>query len=584
MHPTAVADFAPPRAETRFVPPPSVTTGRRRRAGSRYFDATAIQRRLAFLLPLVVSVPVAWRLVLHYHSIYNDAESRLANAYYVFFSRDPHLAAIGFVWNPLPSVVDMPLLLLKGIWPALANEAFAANLTSCVLFALACYQMYRFLEELSVGPLTRWGLWTCFAANPLIFYYGVNGMSEMLFLFTLIITTRYLAVWLRSGGARPLVTSGFWLGVAYLARNEAVASALVAGPIVLVVSYLRARGRVEVRLARLTALTDFVLYIVPVVVSFAMWAIIAWLIVGQPFQQFSSVYGNASQIKLAGNAVGQATSSARLHFAIHGSQSIAPLLLPLVLVALAWGAWRRDWRVLAPVGIIVSVLLFEIVAYTGNQIFPWYRYYIYACPAIVMAAGCMAAPLELGSGLSRSMRRVPRLSGFVGLAAVLASGPGILTTANTLGTPGISNPDRAEIAYILWPHSTAAHTATTRQNDLGVKSLARQIDALHLKHGQIMVDNFTSCIPPLILDVKDPKEFSIPNDQDYQARLGVPYQFGVRYFLVPNPAGAGGLDALNHQFPGLYDSGQGLAVLDKQITVPGCPTFRLYKVLPGAGK
>ena len=33
-----------------------------------------------------------------------DALSRVANGYYTLFSRDPHLAAVGFVWNPLPSL------------------------------------------------------------------------------------------------------------------------------------------------------------------------------------------------------------------------------------------------------------------------------------------------------------------------------------------------------------------------------------------------------------------------------------------------------------------------------------------------
>ena len=37
-----------------------------------------------------------------------DAWSRITNAYYVLYSRDPHLAAIGFIWNPLPSLMAIP--------------------------------------------------------------------------------------------------------------------------------------------------------------------------------------------------------------------------------------------------------------------------------------------------------------------------------------------------------------------------------------------------------------------------------------------------------------------------------------------
>src|ERR1041385_9278526 len=43
-------------------------------------------------------------LALVLHAYHGDAYSRVANAYYVLYSRDPHLAAIGFVWMPLPSL------------------------------------------------------------------------------------------------------------------------------------------------------------------------------------------------------------------------------------------------------------------------------------------------------------------------------------------------------------------------------------------------------------------------------------------------------------------------------------------------
>lgn len=541
-----------------------------------------IERRLAFLIPLVVAIPTARVLVLVHHSIYNDAQSRLANAYYVFYSRDPHLASIGFVWNPLPSVVDMPLLLLKGIWPSLANQAFAANLMSCLFFALACYQLYRFLEDLGLGRATRWGLWLSFAANPLVFYYAVNGMSEMLFMFTLIITSRYLAQWLRTGGTKPLVYSGLWLGIAYLARNEAVASAIFAGPTVLIVRYLQCRKLVRKTAIQMAA-TDFLLFIVPVVTAFAMWALISWIIVGHPFEQFSSVYGNASQIKLAGGSAAQAVKGTRLSYAINGSQSVAPFLVPLCAVAALIGWWRRDWRFLAPVTLIASVLGFEVVAYTLNQIFPWYRYYIYASPAIVMTAACLAAkpdrPIRIRSDRGATTIRPRAFSAVAGLVAVAACAPGILTTVHTLSHAGIASQDRYELAYFLWPHGAEAKGDTIPQSEAAVAKLAKQLDGLHLRHGAIMVDNFTTCIVPLILDSTDPREFIIPNDQDYQAKLGVPYQDGVRYFLVPNPA-TNPLDALDRQFPGLYNTGQGLAKLDQQINLPGCPAFRLYKLIP----
>jgi hypothetical protein len=547
-----------------------------------------LQRLMAFLVPLATAVPAAWVLVIQYHSVYNDAQSRLANAYYVLYSRDPHLAAVGFVWNPLPSIVDLPLLLLKNMWPVLSNEAFAANLMSCLFFALACHQLYRFFEDLELGAVTRWGLWLCFAANPLIFYYAINGMSEALFLWTLVFTTRFLTRWIQADRIRDLIYAGWMLGIAYVARNEALASAVCAGAVVLIVAYRR--SDLTGRKARLVAaLTPTTLFLLPFVLAFVGWAVLSWIIVGHPFEQFSSIYGNASQIKHSGVAANQVAKVARLKYAVLGSQSVAPLLGLTLVLGVARGWIRKDARILGVGSVIVSVLAFEILAYTDNQIFPWYRYYIYACPAIVMAAACLAAPgkrplmLVFGRDTLFVPTRVRRV--LLGTLALLLAAPGILTTAHTLGSekPGaIESQDRYQIAYILWPKAKDADL-TIVKNHADVAQLASEIDAMHLNRGAIMVDNFTTCIVPLVLDTKHPRVFSIPNDQDYQEKLGVPYQFGIRYFLVPDPAGTGDLDALNRQFPGLYQSGQGLATLVREIHMAGCPTFRLYRLLPQTG-
>src|SRR6202030_796248 len=97
----------------------------------------------------------ASELSLRYHSIIGDAASREANGYYVFFSNDPHLAAIGFVWNPLASITDMPLILLKGIWPALTVDELAAAIMSSIFMAGACYPLVRFMHDLGGRPLAR---------------------------------------------------------------------------------------------------------------------------------------------------------------------------------------------------------------------------------------------------------------------------------------------------------------------------------------------------------------------------------------------------------------------------------------------
>jgi hypothetical protein len=64
---------------------------------------------------------VGYLLMMRYNLFDPDAPSRVANAGYVLESRDPHLSAVGFVWNPLPSLVEVPILQLSRWWPELCS-------------------------------------------------------------------------------------------------------------------------------------------------------------------------------------------------------------------------------------------------------------------------------------------------------------------------------------------------------------------------------------------------------------------------------------------------------------------------------
>src|SRR5919204_6676355 len=88
-----------------------------------------------FVLPTVGYLALGAYLDLVAHVIVGDAWSRVGNAYYVLFSRDPHLAAIGFVWSPLPSLLELPLVVLHGVSPALVSEGFAGSILSALAMA-----------------------------------------------------------------------------------------------------------------------------------------------------------------------------------------------------------------------------------------------------------------------------------------------------------------------------------------------------------------------------------------------------------------------------------------------------------------
>jgi hypothetical protein len=549
-------------------------------------SAARIERIIAFTVPLAIYLVLGSLLVFKYHSWFGDAQARLANAYYVLYSRDPHLAAIGFVWNPGMSLAELPVLLFKPIWPALSTETMGAVIVSALAMAGAGYQMFRFFEELRTGRLVRWLLLALFVANPMILYFGANGMSEALFIFTLVGAARYLAQWLREGTARPLVTSAFYLGFAYVVRNEAVAAAAAGALVVLIVTYRRYAG--DRRARRMAALTDLALYILPFTLAFAGWALTSWIIVGHPFEQFSSAYGTASQIKLLGGPGGSTVT--RFWWVFRALLWQVPALPVLAFLAVRSGWRQRDAGTLAVLSILGAVVAFEVVAFTLGQIAWALRYLIYAIPFTVMLAACYARPESL-RGESRLPERarwtlVTRGHTYLvrnmvaPVVALALAASCVFATEHTMLYTPYDGPDQQNLVYVLWPHSPKAKASPLRGNWKAVGKEAVRLDALHLGHGAIMVDNFNPCIPNLVLQSKHPKQFAIPNDEDFIQKMGSPYQAGVRYFLVPKPVGLGQVDALNKEWPTLYYDGAGLANLVGSVNMTGCPPFRLYKLIP----
>ena len=244
---------------------------------TKRWSPSSLPRRLiseggvVFLIALTCYLVVSVLLDLKYKSFEGDAVSRMANGYYILYSRDPHLAAIGFVWEPLTSLADMVFLLGNHLWPALAHNDMAGSLTSAFSMAGAVYQVLLTLKESGVARLPRLVLTAFFALDPMILLYSGNGMSEGLYLFTLLAATRYLVRWMHTGQLRSLAYAATALGFSYLTRNEAAASVMAGGLAVLFVSYRRAPGD---RLARrAAAMADATIFAVPGVIAAVGWAV-----------------------------------------------------------------------------------------------------------------------------------------------------------------------------------------------------------------------------------------------------------------------------------------------------------------------
>jgi hypothetical protein len=542
---------------------------------------------LVLVFSLALYLAVGALLDFHYDAYALDAISRLANGFYVLYSRDPHLAAVGFVWNPLPSFADLVPLLFYHLWPPLASHIFAATLVSAVTMAGMVYQVWWALYEWGVSRAPRLIIVAFLGLNGMIVYYGANGMSEGIYLFTLVATCRYLLRWIRQDDLPSLVYAAVALGWCYLARNEAAFAAVLSGAVVVIVGYVRQwQSNSSPRSRRVWgALTDAAIFEIPFVVAFVGWAVISYVITGQAFQRISVAVAPTAAASAGGPLP---PLDARIHGDLLGVIYMAPLILPVLLLAFFVAFRRRDLGILAPLSVLGGGLLFSLVSYAGGLSPGYFRYFIVSVPLEIFLVGSLFATATAPIGAIprpawSSGRRLSQRRALGALAAVLAFAllaPSAVMTVRGMFNTKIGPEEADTIGFIFHKHLSLT--------DLSAKHQLRPITAItsyladmHLSDGQVVVDNQSNCIPFVIVASSNPKMFVIPNDRDYQRILADPLTFNVHYLLEEDPGGnngnAGSRFAVS--YPALWTSGAGFA---KKVhyfpAASGCPAAKLFRV------
>jgi hypothetical protein len=538
--------------------------------------AHATEARVLFAVGVLAYLTVGWLMVFVAQTVVGDAWSRVGNAYYILFSRDPHLAAIGFVWNPLPSLAVLPLLPLSIIWPDLVGAGFAGNIVSALFMAAAVVQVAGMLRDLGVSRGPRLLLVATFALHPMILYYGANGMSEAPFLFFLIVIIRYLARWMRSPETSPLVVAGLALAGAYLTRYEAAAAAGVAIVLVAVVGAVRSAAGER----RMAAAAEALLFGLPFAAAFGLWSLASWIIVGSPFETFTSVYGNSSQVALSAEAIQSSTGRGFVEataYAISQIVGLEPLLVPALILAAVAVVVARDLRIVPTVLILGAVIGFSLVAFATGKSFGWLRFYIAVVPLAVLAAGFVVGAIESRAGRLGRLKRSATAA--LALAAIVTAVAGLPAAAGTIREDRLAREEAHQLRGLIPDASRPGDVPPERaQYQLGGK-VAAYVDALAPGDGRVLVDVAIGF--PVVLQSRHPRQFVITTDRDFEAAVQAPSQFGVEYLLVSPAAGLGYLDALSRQFPSLYTSGESIgATLVQEFRIAGFPSmgWKLYRL------
>lgn len=486
--------------------------------------------------------------------IFPDTLSRVANGYYVIFGRDPHLAAIGFVWNPLPSLSVIPLLLLSPLFPELAAKGLAGSIVSAICGAISMVLARRILHQLGVGRWLALALTAIFAVQPLMLLCSASGASEAMFMATSLYATLSLLRWLTEDEPWHLVHTGIALGLGYLVRYETAAAALSVTVLVLVFSFIRARAKKGPRAP--LAVLDSVLVAAPFATAFFGWALTSRIVIGSWFATYVSEHGNTAQVAIGRESIDVVTQAwgGALSFASVQLLAIAPLA-PVLVIVTAILAWiNRDPRVLAPAAVLGSILVFDEVVFLTGSSFGWLRFHIMAIPWGILMAGYLIARLTKNEPLSTGRK--------VAVAALM-----VAVAAQTIPAWwASSHPELAREEARVMAFAAAGQYRIQAE-------IAEYIDSLKLPDGSIITDVTHSF--PIVLASQNPRQFVITPDRDFATILEDPVRHGVRYALVTQPESSSA-DAVAARFPEIFATEPGVSSLSREWTDGRGATWRLY--------
>lgn len=544
-------------------------------------------RRLKFTIFFVcfaIYVAVGYWLQVRQGFIMGDTLSRVASTRSVLFSRDPHLAALGFIFTPVAAMVQIPVVWLSPYFPEITARAFSGTLMSALFMSGAAVQMYSMAADRGLPRAYSLTITALFAFNPMIVFYGSNGMSEAPFIFFMTWAVRRLIMWMVDDDVHHLVAAGgVAMGLAYLTRYDALATVGAAGLIVGVTTYLRAKP--APRLHR--AVMDMVIVSGPGVAAFLGWAAAGWLITGEAFAQFSSQYGNAAILEQSGQTAPNLAAAGS--FAAACIMLLAPTLLPLVLWVFMqrWG--RPNWQTMVvPLAMFGAVLAFQALSYAQGNTFPFLRFFIIAIPmaatlAILGVPDGVLAPAKRPGKYAQVADSVPQrrsAATYIAVAATLAVG--IPVTAVGMAQPEYA-PQEYGLAAVLAPDpDDVSERAATEQRIARTfateRRIAEYLETLDLPDSSVITDTVYGF--GIIAASAQPRTFVIPSDPDFTELLNDPTANGVRYLLSVPPVGRGTSDALNLRYPTLYDAGAEVATLELEIPNDGDgqPDWRLYRV------
>jgi hypothetical protein len=492
-----------------------------------------------------------------------DAVARTANAFWVLFSRDPHLGAIGFVWNPLPSLMQLPLVAALRLLHV--DVMLAGNLMSAACGATTLATLNVAIRRAGLRAGLRWPVIALYGLNPMIMFYSANGMSEAPFIACLVLAVVGFIWWSETHSLYAFTLMAFvtalalWVRYEALALTAAIAFSLVPmhWPLAKYLGIDLVAERIE---AHITAYLSVAFYF------FGLWVFFNWMIMGNPFYFLFSPYGNIAQtvqFRVGGGAilspiVGSIVDS--LRYGLQQSLRLFPAFVAIALLALFVSMRHRHVMLFCILLIFLSIPLFEIFMIYRGSSFGWLRFFMYGIPfSYLLLVGLWSAAPEL------FRRRGVMVWAIIFIALLLS---------NVASWFAMDNPHIGREEYIV-----TRKLVDPSQSSLGyslepTRKIANYI-AQFPPEEKVLMDSALGYAIPLL--APDPTRFVVTSDRDFELILAQPYG-NVTYILVPKPEGLGANDRINREYLDLWKSGTHWTELVKEFE-DMVVHWKLYRVI-----
>lgn len=330
--------------------------GRRRGRTRRLPSARFMDGLSVFAIFAAIYFIVGYEVVVELNLVNFDSLSRLAHAYFVWFNDPAKLAAIGFVWPPVQTIIYLPFALIGDLATSLA----ALPAASATFMAGTVLMVSHTLRAVGMPWLARWPLLLGFGLNPMILYYGANGMAEAVYLFFLTFAIFFLIRWRQSHQNHLLAFVGFGIALSMLSRYEIVPFAIVMAvgiAFVIMTTWERSDRARSIE-------SGLVLYLAPVIYFGLTWLFFNWLILGDPlyFLSFGATTADiaTSQQNVGGLAARDLNAAEVVEYLIKLNYALFPLTLAVGLALVVSGVMRRS-----PMALVLTALLLTNAAVTA---------------------------------------------------------------------------------------------------------------------------------------------------------------------------------------------------------------------------